>query len=156
MQHYCIKSRADCTGLGEAGQIKKNKKTSHCNWLECEGFTAKMMTITNKDNHFWFVCFGCRRPRHHAVFWRRLDWHKLRPTRFCPPGADLTTFLSRCCPFFRCRQCCLYIITYLLYYSGLCYSVMSLRCGADGGFIVSCTYKLLCCILEHHQHFPLT
>lgn len=91
MQHYRIKSRAECTSLGGAGP----KNTGHRNWLACEGSAATLMTLTAEDHHSWFVCFGCRRPRRHAVSWRRLDWHKVRLTRFCPPGADLTTFLSR-------------------------------------------------------------
>lgn len=53
-------------------------------------------------------------------------------------------------------QCCMYIITYVLYYSVLYYPIMSLECGANCGFKVSSMCKFPGCILQYYQHISLT
>lgn len=159
MQHYCNNSTAECAGLGKVGLQRKAplpvtylKKISH--WFpldrmwkqnQCQGQTRRICSVFSTTGGWGTTeCSG-------------RDWADINQpaTRFCLPDADLTTFPSLCCPSCRWCQCCMYIITYLLYYSVLYYSVMSLWCGADRGFIVSCMYKLLYCILEHYLHISL-
>lgn len=137
MQHYCNNSTAECAGLGKVGLQRKAplpvtylKKTSHWFPLEFGGVCSESEcgSKTNvKDKQEESVLFFSTTGGWGTTECSGRDWADINQpaTRFCLPDADLTTFPSLCCPSCRWCQCCMYIITYLLYYSVLYYSVMS-------------------------------